>query len=50
MWLEVGGTLIGGGRACGNGWRGIVEWYQIHQAHGFHVLEDIPFAPFQTLL
>jgi hypothetical protein len=27
-----------------------VEWYQIHQKHGFQVFDAITFAPFQTLL
>jgi hypothetical protein len=24
--------------------------YQIHQTHGFHVFDAIPFSPLQTLL
>lgn len=27
-----------------------VEWYQIHQTHGFQVFDAIPFAPFLALL
>ena len=40
-----------GERSCGNGWSGIVvEWYQIHQTHGFQVLDAIPFTPLRPLL
>jgi hypothetical protein len=28
----------------------LVEWYQIHQTHDFHVSDAIPFAPFRALL
>ena len=28
----------------------LVEWYQIHQTHGFHVFDAIPSTPFQLLL
>ena len=44
---EVGGTLIGeDGSVVIAG----VEWYQIHQRHGFHVFDAIPFATFHPLL
>jgi hypothetical protein len=28
----------------------LVEWYQIHQSHGFQVFDAIPFPLFQPLL
>ena len=28
----------------------LVEWYQIHKKHGFHVFDAIPFTLFQMLL
>ena len=46
---EVGGTLIvENGLVLITGAE-LVEWYQIHQTHGFHVYDAFPFAPFQTI-
>ena len=45
-----GGTLIGvSGLVVMTGAES-VEWDQIHQTHGFHVFDAIPFTPFQILL
>jgi hypothetical protein len=47
---EVGGTLIGENGLVLMAGAVQVEWYQIHQSHGFKVFDAIPFAPFQALL
>ena len=47
---EVGGTLIGENGLVVMAGAELVEWYQIHQTHSFHVFDAIPFPPFQTLL
>ena len=47
---EVGGTLIGEDRLVVMAGAESVEWYQLHQPHGFHVFDAIPFTPFQALL
>jgi hypothetical protein len=47
---EVGGTLIGEDRLVEMTGAELVECKQIHQTHGFQVLDNIPFAPFRALL
>ena len=39
---EIGGTLIGEDRLVVMAG---IEWYQIHQTHGFHVFDAILFIP-----
>ena len=41
---EVGGTLIGENKLVVIAGEESVEWYQIHQTHGFQVFGAIPFA------
>jgi hypothetical protein len=44
---QVGVSLIGeNGLVLMTG----VEWYQIHQTHGFQVFDAVPFVLFCTLL
>jgi hypothetical protein len=47
---EVGDSLLIGenGLVVMTGME-LVEWYQIHQTHGFRVIGAIPFTPFQPL-
>ena len=45
---EAGGTLIGEDGLVLVAGAELMEWYQIHQTHGFHV--SIPFALFRPLL
>ena len=47
---EVGGTLFGKDRLAVMAGTELVEWCQIHQTHGFHVFDSVPFAPFWPLL
>ena len=39
---EAGVTLIGEDRLMVMAGAELVEWYQIHQTHGFHVSDAIP--------
>jgi hypothetical protein len=47
---ENGGTFIGEDRLVVMAGVELVEWYQIHQAHGLYVLDAVPLAPIQSLL
>jgi hypothetical protein len=47
---EVGSTLVWEEGLVLMAGAELVEWYQIHKKHGFHVIDTIPFAPFQPLL
>jgi hypothetical protein len=47
---EFGGNVIWVGGLVVTAGAESVEWYQIHQTHGFYVLDAIPFALFQPLL
>ena len=47
---EVGGTLIGEDGLVVMAGVDYVEWFKIHQSHGFQVIDAILFAPLQPLL
>jgi hypothetical protein len=47
---EVGGNVIGEDRLMVMTGEELVEWYQIHQTHGFQVFYAIPFALFQAII
>jgi hypothetical protein len=47
---EDGGTLIGEDGLVLMAGAESVEWYQLHQTHGFHMFDTIPFALFRPLL